>query len=219
MHNPMRCRLTFAKKEAMRFTGNLDLHRTLERTIRRADLPLSYSQGFNPRPKITLASALPLGYTSDYELVDFWLDRHMPLEIIRRALEESAPPGLGLLDLAEVDLNEDKLQNTITSATFIVTLLEPDPELEEKVARLLAAMEIIKEKFRKGKTRVYDLRKLIQEVKTLPQDADGHQRLEMRLRAGEGTTGRPDDVLAELGIDPFTTRVHRTFITYSQQRN
>jgi radical SAM-linked protein len=215
----MRCRLTFAKKEAMRFTGNLDLHRTLERTMRRADLPLSYSQGFNPRPKITLASALPLGYTSDYELVDFWLDERMPLEDIRRALEESAPPGLGLLDLAEVDLNEDKLQNTITSATFIVTLLEPDPELDEKVARLMAAMEIIKEKFRKGKTRVYDLRKLIQEVKILPKDTEGHQRLEMRLRAGEGTTGRPDDVLIELGIDPFATRIHRTLITCRDQRN
>jgi radical SAM-linked protein len=200
----MRCRLTFAKKDAMRFTGNLDLHRTLERTMRRADLPLSYSQGFNPRPKITLASALPLGYTSEYELVDFWLEERLPLENIRRALEESAPPGLGLLDLAEVDLKEDKLQNTITSATFIVTLLEPEPTLEEEVARLMAATEIIKEKFRKGKKRVYDLRKLIHEVKTLPEDAEGHQRLEMRLRAGEGTTGRPDAVLVELGIDRFT---------------
>lgn len=187
--------------------------------MRRADLPLAYSQGFNPRPKITLASALPLGYTSDYELVDFWLDERMPLEDIRRALEESAPPGLGFIDLVEVDLKDEKLQNVISSATFIVTLLEPAPELEEAVARLMKEMEIIKEKFRKGKKRVYDLRKLIQVVKILPPDDEGHQRLEMRLRAGEGTTGRPDDVLVELGIDPFTTRVHRTLITCSEPGN
>jgi radical SAM-linked protein len=208
----MRYRLTFAKKEAMRFTGNLDLHRTLERTMRRANLPLAYSQGFNPRPKITLASALPLGYTSEYELVDFWLKEGMAVEDVRKAMEKSAPPGLGLIDLGEVDLKKEKLQNAITSATFLVTLLEPSPELEEKVATLMTAMEIIKEKFRKGKKRVYDLRKLIQEVKILPEDDAGHQRLEMRLRAGEGTTGRPDDVLVELGIDPFTARVHRTMI-------
>jgi radical SAM-linked protein len=208
----MRYRLTFAKTEAMRFTGNLDLHRTLERTMRRANLPLAYSQGFNPRPKITLASALPLGYTSEYELVDFWLIEGMAVEDVRKAMENAAPPGLGLIDLVEVDLKEEKLQNAITSATFLVTLLEPVPELEGKLAEVMAAHEIIKEKFRKGKKRVYDLRKLIQEVKILPEDANGHQRLEMRLRAGEGTTGRPDDVLTELGIDPFTTRVHRIMI-------
>jgi radical SAM-linked protein len=208
----MRFRLTFAKKEAMRFTGNLDLHRTLERTMRRANLPLSYSQGFNPRPKITLASALPLGYTSEFELVDFWLKEGMAVDDIRHALEKSAPPGLGLIDLEEVALKEEKLQNAITSATFLVILLEPAPELEGKVAELMASEEIIKEKIRKGKKRVYDLRQLIEDVKILPVDEDKRQRLQMRLRAGEGKTGRPDDVLTELGIDPFTTRVHRIMI-------
>jgi radical SAM-linked protein len=212
----MRYRRTFAKKEAMRFTGNLDLHRTLERIMRRANLPLTYSQGFNPRPKITLASALPLGYTSEYELVDFWLKEDRTIEDMRNALEKSAPPGFGLIDLIEVDLKEAKLQTTITSATFLVSLLEPVPELEDKVAALMAATEIIKEKFRKGKKRVYNLRELVESVTTLPEDEEGQQRLEMRLRAGEGKTGRPDDVLIELGIDPFTTRVHRTMIELAQ---
>ncbi len=59
-----RLRLTFAKTAAMRYTGHLDLHTTWERTLRRARLPLAYSQGFHPQPKIQLASALPLGFTS-----------------------------------------------------------------------------------------------------------------------------------------------------------
>lgn len=78
----MRLRLTFAKTDAMRFTGNLDLHRTWERTIRRAGLPLAYSQGFHPQPRLNLASALPLGFTSQFEMVDVWLENEMPLEQI-----------------------------------------------------------------------------------------------------------------------------------------
>ncbi len=208
----MRYRLTFAKAEAMRFTGNLDLHRTLARSMRRADLPLVYSQGFNPRPKITLASALPLGYTSEYELADFWLEGDVVVEDVRKALERSMPPGLGVVDLKAVYLEDEKLQNIITSATFLVRLLEPIPKLVEKVGAVLAEEEIIREKARKRKRRDYNLRELIEDIKVLPADEHGYQGLEMRLRAGEGTTGRPDDVLIELGIDPLDTRVHRTMI-------
>jgi radical SAM-linked protein len=71
----MRLRITFAKTEAMRFTSHLDLHKTWERTFRRARLPLAYSQGFNPHPHINLASALPLGFTGDQEVIDVWLER------------------------------------------------------------------------------------------------------------------------------------------------
>jgi radical SAM-linked protein len=211
----MRYRLTFAKREAMRFTGNLDLHRTLERSMRRANLPLVYSEGFTPRPKITLASALPLGYTSEYELADFWLKVVIAVEDVREALGKSIPPGLGLIDLKVVDLQAAKLQNAITSATFLVSLLEPTPKLDQKVAAMMVEEEIMREKVRKGKKRVYNLRELIEAIRVLSEDENGHQCLEMRLRAGEGTTGRPDDVLIELGIDPLTTRIHRTMIELS----
>ena len=58
----MRVRLTFTKQGALRYTGHLDLHKILERSIRRAKLPLAYSQGYHPQPKINLAAALPLGF-------------------------------------------------------------------------------------------------------------------------------------------------------------
>src|SRR3990172_1703464 len=90
----MRLRLTFSKTKAMRFTGHLDLFSTLERTMRRANLPLAYSQGFKPRPKITFASALPLGFTSDCELADIWLDSEVPIVEVTRALKVAAPPGV-----------------------------------------------------------------------------------------------------------------------------
>lgn len=211
--NSMRCRMTFAKTTAMRYTGHLDLNRTLERTIRRANLPLAYSQGFNPRPKMMIASALPLGYTSEHEVVDIWFKEEMPIKDIEQAMKKAVPPGIELLKMEEVDLKAPKLQNSIQSARFEVTLLDQTENLEEKVADLLAKEEIMREKVRKKKTRTYDLRELIFEVKTLP-DKDGKQRLEMILRAGEGTTGRPDDVLDELGVDALETWIHRVGITF-----
>ena len=77
----------------MRYTSHLDVHRTWERTLRRARLPLAYSQGFNKRPKINLAVALPLGFTSDCELVEFWLDGTPTLSEVESRLREAAPSG------------------------------------------------------------------------------------------------------------------------------
>jgi hypothetical protein len=74
----MRIRLIFSKTGSLRYTGHLDLHTIWERTIRRAGLPLMYTQGFHPGPKIQLASALPLGFIGRCEIVDIWLDETPP---------------------------------------------------------------------------------------------------------------------------------------------
>ena len=87
----MRLRIGFAKNDLMRFTGHLDLHRSWERIFRRAGLPLAYTQGFSPHPRINLASALPLGFTSEAELVDVWLEAELPLDEIARTLTARYP--------------------------------------------------------------------------------------------------------------------------------
>ncbi len=89
----IRLRITFAKTPAMRFTGHLDLHRAWERTFRRAGLPLAYSEGFNPHPRLNLASALPLGFTGQGEVIDAWLEQDLPLPEIQAALQRALPPG------------------------------------------------------------------------------------------------------------------------------
>ena len=213
---PTRYRIIFSKTEAMRFTGNLDLHRTLERSMRRGNLPLAYSQGFNPRPKLTLASALPLGYTSDYEAADFWLNEERTLGDVRQALEGAFPPGIKLNSLEAVELTAAKLQVAIKHSSFVITLLEKAEDLEAKVARLLEAKEIRIEKTRKGKKRVANLRDFIIAVEILPEDEAGLQRMAMTLTAGEGKTARPDDILLELGIDPLEVRVHRVGMVFGE---
>ena len=76
----MRLRLTFTKTDSLKYIGHLDLHRTLERTLRRAGLPIAYSQGFNPQPRMNLAEALPLGITSECEVMDVWCEKPIDLE-------------------------------------------------------------------------------------------------------------------------------------------
>src|SRR5512136_2976263 len=115
---PMRLRITFAKTEAMRYTGHLDLHRTWERTLRRAGLPLAYSQGFKPHPRIVLASALPLGCTSQCEVVDVWLEEQLPLEQINDTLKRAMPPGLQVLEVAEVDPALPALPTQLAASEF-----------------------------------------------------------------------------------------------------
>jgi len=107
----MRVRIRFAKTDAMRFTSHLDMYRAWERTFRRARLKLVFSQGYNPRPKIQIAAALPLGFTSQAEILDVWLNEIKPLEQIKEELTKATPPGLKIIDIQEVDENETALQN------------------------------------------------------------------------------------------------------------
>src|SRR5512133_1957686 len=69
-----RIRLVYARREALRYVSHLDMQLVWERILRRAETPLAYSHGFNPRPRLHLASALPLGFLSRCEMTDFWID-------------------------------------------------------------------------------------------------------------------------------------------------
>lgn len=208
----MRLRVTFAKKGALRYSGHLDLHRTWERTIRRAKLPLAYSQGFHPKPKIQLATALPLGFIGHLEVLDVWLEcKTIPSDIVDR-LRYAAPPGLDILQVDQVDERGPMLQTQVTAAEYQVTLLDPLPESELSPRRAAVMQSKSLPRERRGKT--YDLRPLIEALTMLPPEVDGLPRLFMRLSAREGATGRPEEVLAELGISFEDTRIERTRLLF-----
>ncbi len=201
----MRIRITFSKTPAMRYTGHLDLHRAWERTFRRAGLPLAYSQGFHPQPRINLACALPLGFTSECEIVDAWLDSDLSLGEIETDLAGAVPPGICVHNLTEVDAHAPTLQTQVQAAEYQVTLLDAIPDLDERLAKVLAATTI--PRARRGKP--YDLRPLIEAIQLLPDESGGLKCLQMRLAAREAATGRPEEVLAELDIGIEAARVHR----------
>ncbi len=203
---PYRYRIRFEKTAAMRFTGHLDLHRTLERTLRRAELPLAYSRGFTPHPRLSLAAALPLGCTGQAELAEVWLEREVDAHEATMRLQQAQPPGLRVLDLSPLPADLPALQNLVRAAEYEVTLREgPAPEdLAARVQALLAASSLPRQ--RRGKP--YDLRPLIEELEVVL--VEGEVRLRMRLAAREGASGRADEVLRALGCDPAHARIHRT---------
>jgi radical SAM-linked protein len=209
-----RIRIQFSKTNAMRFTSHLDLHKTWERTFRRAGLPLVYSQGFNPHPKLQLACALPLGFTSECELLDAWLDiENFLKEDVSEKLERAVPPGLQVHWVESVDLHAPALQPRVRSARYTVTLLEPAADIEQRVAELLLAESL--PRVRRGKS--YDLRPLVEELIVVFPNEQNNQCLEMHLSARESQTGRPEEVLEALCISPLAVRVHRIQLQLSPE--
>jgi len=206
MEPSVRYRLHFSKTTAMRFTGHLDLQRTFERTLRRSESPVSHSRGFTHRTRIQFALALPLGITSDCELADIWLDQDLPAAEIVARLQAAAPPGLCIQQAQAVAEPAASLPTRVHSAEYVVTLLEDVPRLAEAVDRVLTAPAWIQQRG----TKTYDLRPLILSLIELPPDPSGDRRLGMSLLSQPSATGRPDEVLIALGIDPHTARYHRT---------
>lgn len=208
-----RYRAAFGKTEAMRFTGNLDLHRAIERNLRRARLPLAYTLGFHPHPRITLASALALGLTSAAELVDFWLEESLPAQEVRRRLSEAAPPGIRFADVVGVPRDAPSLPVALRSSEYEADLVsETTPaDLDARVDGLLGSETLP----RKRRDKTYDLRPLVEGLRPSPVSGGGRV-LWMRLAAREGATGRPEEVLLALGIDPAAARIRRTRLVLAQ---
>ena len=208
----MRIRITFSKQGALRYTGHLDLHKLWERAARRAELPLAYSQGFHPQPKMNLASALPLGFSSRCEVLDMRLERDIALEGLPERLNNTLPSGLQVLNVEQVEERAPALQTQVVSAEYEVRVIDPSSLLrmgfgEDTQGRIESVMQsesIVRT--RRGKQ--YDLRPLIEDLDLL------EDRIVMKLAAREGATGRPEEVLDVLGIAFEETRIERTRLIF-----
>jgi radical SAM-linked protein len=219
----MRIRITFSKTGSLRYIGHLDLHQVWERTARRAALPLAYTQGFHPGPRLQIACALPLGISGRGELVDMFLDQESggsSGEVsasqaslqerclrIRDALQAASPPGLTILQVEQVDEHSPALQTQVAAAEYEVTFRDGTPLLETGIAEILAAASLPRQ--RRGKD--YDLRPLIILLEANPAG------LRMLLSAREGATGRPEEVLLAMGIPPESTHIERTRLIFKNE--
>jgi radical SAM-linked protein len=208
-----RYRITFGKNGALRFTSHLDLARIWERALRRADTSLVYSQGFNPRPRIQLAAALPLGYASTCELLDAWFENKLnDLHEYSARLSKTVPDGLHIHAIEEVPLKGPSLQSVTQYARYHVRIGENlgADTLDARVGELMRREEIWHE--RRGKT--LDIRPLIYAVETVPGEAST-LLMSLALSQELGTL-RPDDVLQELDVDPLKADVTRVAIGFEE---
>jgi len=199
-----RLRITFGKFAALKYTSNLDVAKIWERVLRRAALPLLYTQGFNPRPRLQLATALPLGITSECELLDVTLRERIPLTGVAQQLRAVSPEGLRIYGVAEVAVAEAALQTRVRSARYQVTFETPVPGMAQRVDALLARERIPRLLERKRRRVEKDLRPLIYELA-----AEDPQHLGMRVAVGDRGNLRPQDVLEALGLHEHWHRIHR----------
>ncbi len=202
-----RLRVVFTKTGPLQYTSHLDLVRVWERTLRRAGLPVAYTQGFNPRVRMQLAAALPLGHVGEAELMDIWLTEIISPAHFQARIAPVSPEGLHVQEVFPVPLDAKALPPQVVSAEYRVWVPSdtvPSHTLAQAVARLLAAPEWPAE--RRG--RSYDLRPLIERL-TLGEKADEWQALNMCLAARPGATARPEAVVEALGLNSMHARYNR----------
>ena len=200
----IRLRIHYSKGREQRYTGTLDMQKSWERAFRRAGLRLAYSQGFHPQPKLQMACPLPLGFTSSAELVEVWLDEEAQPAGLQETIQANLIPGLHITRIEEVPLNASAIQATSSAARYVIDLQDQAEAvmLQTRVDGLLAAAEVI----RTWKGKSYDLRPRILALGL----RENPTRLIMELSARESATGRPEEVLSELGLDPTAVRVERS---------
>lgn len=222
-----RVRIRYAKRGRMRFTSHRDFARAFERAVRRARVPVAYSQGFNPHPRISYASAAPTGVASEAEYLEIGLQAPMdPAELVK-ALDAALSPGLDVLD-AVVATPGTSLGERIEGSRWRLELPEVDPiEAERAVQAFWDAEEVLVERLTKQGRRRFDVRSPVISITVCdPQVAPSGVAeapcaiLEFVVRQASPSV-RPDDVLAglrvvahlEAPVPPRATRLAQGLVT------
>ncbi len=212
----LRLRLRYTKLGRVRFLGHRDLARSLERALRRAEVPVARSAGFSPRAKVAFGLALPTGAESTCELLDLELleGSAVDLDALPDTLSAALPPGVEVVAAAPVPPGDGSLQQTVTSSEWEVALAGADPlELSAGAERALAAGTLPCTVERKGVQAEADLRPVLLSLAVLlPVVIGDAVRLHVELASAAGAGGRtvrPSEVVSALWPHLGAGRVRR----------
>jgi radical SAM-linked protein len=188
-----RLAIRYAKRGRLRFTSHRDFARAFERALRRAAVPMAYSAGFTPHPKISYVGAAPTGVASEAEYVEIGLAERREPDAVRRQLDEALPDGIDVVEVVETA--HRGLADRIEASRWRIELPGVDPPAAaEVVARFLALASVPVERLVKDGTRIVDGRAAIvgMTVETGPCAI-----LDLVVRHTTPAV-RPDDVLTAL---------------------
>jgi glutamate N-acetyltransferase/amino-acid N-acetyltransferase len=174
-------------------------------------MPLSYSQGFNPHPRIAIAAPLALGITSEAELMDVFLERKVAPHFFSRVVNEQLPQGINILEARECWPKLPSLQSQLRFAEYRVEVesRRTSEEIRQALRCLLTKKNLPWQHARDREIRQYDLRALIDALWIIDQ-GDACYTLGMRLRNDSSGSGRPEQVTAALGFADRPRSIHRT---------
>lgn len=204
-------RVKFSRGKEIKFISHLDLMRLWQRALRRAGMPLAYSEGFNPHPRISLAAPLALGITSEAELMDVVLSRPVSPHFFIDAVNQQLPPGIQILQAQPVAPTLPSLQSQVRFAEYRVELAfeKGQTELQSAIDSLLSLEHLPWQHQRDTGPRHYDLRALIEDL-WLIGCHEAACTLGMRLRCDSRGSGRPEQVASALGFSGYPRAIHRT---------
>lgn len=204
----IRNRITFSKTGPLRYISHLELQRVWARVLLRAKIPLAYTQGFHPTIKMGVAWPLPLGWSGNAELIDFWFeyptaDGENPSQAeMSERINRAAPIGLRVVEMKAMEPYGHALTTVIDTADYAVEF-EPShapADLPERIAAILTAESIE----RTRRKRAYDLRALIESIDLISPTA-----FQTRMAARDSAMGRPDELVDAMGIAPTAARYTR----------
>ena len=205
----MRLRIRFEKLGKVRWTSHRDVARMWERAGRRIRLPLAWTEGFSPRPKLSFGLALPTGAESVAEYLDLELapDAVVDVESLAAQLSPALPMGVDVTVVAALDQKVPSLQEDVASCTWRVGFA-PGVDLSTLVDRALASSSLLVERERKGRLSVDDVRPAILAL-SAATTPDGEPELEALL-ATRPRALRPQELLRALDPNLEAARVIRT---------
>jgi radical SAM-linked protein len=189
-------RVRYAKRGRLRFSSTRDFQRALERALRRAGVPMAYSAGFHPHPKVSYANAAPTGTASEAEYFEISVTERVDPASVRHALDEALPDGLDVLEVVEAA--PGSLADRLQASDWVMEFPEvPLGELERAVAALLAQERAEVTRMFKTGPKTFDVRG---PVVSLVAEASERPRCAILRVVVRHTTPavRPDDVLTAL---------------------
>ncbi|MEV0632026.1 TIGR03936 family radical SAM-associated protein [Nonomuraea wenchangensis] len=201
-----RLRVRYAKRGRLRFTSHRDISRAVERAVRRAGIPVAYSAGFSPHPKISYAGAAPTGVASEAEYLEIGVTAPCDPEQVRSSLDGSLPPGLDVIDVVEA--GQGGLADRLEVSDWEVRLPGADRELAEvAVEKFLAEGAVEVERLTKKGPRRFDARGAVLGLTV----SEGTERTAAQVQRGPCVilrmvvrhmtpAVRPDDVLTGLRL-------------------
>ncbi|MGF1674121.1 MAG: TIGR03960 family B12-binding radical SAM protein [Rivularia sp. (in: cyanobacteria)] len=220
-----RLRVRFGKQDDMALVGHLDLMRIFDRAVRRAGLPVSFSGGYNPQPRISIANALTLGATSSNEIVDFELTEEIDVDTWRNNLSSCLPQGIPIYDVVQVDATSGSASQLLEAAEYLITVScsqqANSSQWRDWVDAVKAKEEIwIQHKTKKGKMKTVNLRERLFELEFIETankeliSSNAAQLQYLGACRNDGTLLRPEQIAFMLELVTTTEfnllHIHRS---------
>ena len=214
-----RLRVRFSRGEELKFISHLDIIRLWVRALRRAQIPLEYTEGFSPHPRISLAVPLSVGVTADNELMDISMTKIVPPHWFVDTVNRQLPDGLKVLEATPIGPNVPSLQSQVRFTQYQVEVKteKNEEEIKNTIDNLLATDNLPWHHERDTGRKSYDLRPLIDDI-WLVESKPSACVLGMRLRCDETGSGRPEQVALALGFTEYPESIQRTKLLLGSHR-